>query len=106
MTALSRRFLTRHGLKRARQSLASFRKQFPLTPRSDLDQCPATDDTVGHRLALIVSLLPRRDGHVVLLGDDDLLAVALSASGVPAHVTVVDEDQRLLDALNGFAVSS
>lgn len=81
-------------------ALRSFRARFPLAPRTDLDQCSATTDTVLRRLEIVAKLAPGTSDHVVLLGDDDLLSVALCASGLSAQLTVVDADERLLAALS------
>lgn len=67
--------------------------------RDDLDQCPATIRTTLRRLALLMSVSRLEGGRVLLLGDDDLLSVAIAAAGLSARVTVVDLDRSLLSRI-------
>jgi len=63
--------------------------------RDDLDQCPATTTTVLKRLLLLLcSQLENKS--ILILGDDDLLSVALSACNIPCTILVVDTDLDLL----------
>lgn len=63
--------------------------------RDDLDQCHATITTVLKRMFLLLQN-GLENKSVLLLGDDDLLSVALSVYDVPFQVTVVDIDSELL----------
>jgi predicted methyltransferase len=66
--------------------------------RSELDQCPATATTTLRRLKLLSS---RQDlnGRLLLLGDDDLLSVAIAATNPSTRVTVLDLDSDLLNRI-------
>jgi predicted methyltransferase len=68
----------------------------PVARRDDLDQCPATLGTTLRRLALLMDVVNLEGRRLLLLGDDDLLSVAISASQLSTHVTVLDLDQSLL----------
>ena len=68
----------------------------PVTRRDDLDQCPATIGTTLRRLALLMDVVNLEGRRLLLLGDDDLLSVAVSATQLSTHVTVLDLDQSLL----------
>ena len=86
-----------HGLKRANKNRVK--------RRDDLDQCPATIATVLRRLMLFM----REDikhKSILLLGDDDLVSVALSAANVPCQITVVDFDDALLELIASNTDSS
>lgn len=67
--------------------------------RDDLDQCPATLATVGRRLAL----LGRHDRDILLLGDDDLLGLALAHTDSRSRITIVDADPVILSAIRRHA---
>ena len=67
--------------------------------RDDLDQCPATLATVRRRLAL----LGRRDRDILLLGDDDLLGLALAWTEGRSRITIIDADAALLDVIERYA---
>src|SRR5207247_1714692 len=60
------------------------------------DQCPATIKTTLARLELLMTIPRLKKRRVLLLGDDDLLSVAIVAAGLSAGVTVVDLDDLLL----------
>jgi len=63
-----------------------------LLPPSDFDQCPATLTTVMRRL----QLLARNSRDILLLGDDDLLGLAVAATRARSRIVVLDADQNLL----------
>lgn len=69
------------------------------TADSALDQCPATIATVLKRAGLIQRLsLEGKCKNLLLLGDDDLLSIALFTIGYNS-VTVVDADLRILTTI-------
>jgi predicted methyltransferase len=68
---------------------------------TNLDQCPATIETVVRRVNLLDRFL--RDGEcerLLLLGDDDLLSVGLVAANPQRHVTVADLDPAVLETIS------
>jgi predicted methyltransferase len=67
--------------------------------RDDLDQCAATLATVRRRLAL----LGRQDRDILLLGDDDLLGLALAYTEARSRITIVDADPRLIGLIQRYA---
>jgi predicted methyltransferase len=65
-----------------------------------LDQCPATIESVLRRVELVSKVSPKvQQERLLLLGDDDLLSIALSATGFE-QVTVLDADARLLRVIS------
>ena len=80
----------------ARRVLETCSKQSPARVRNDLDQCPATISTVLRRLQLLLPLLNECPRSVLLLGDDDLLGLALAATELPERITVLDLDDAVL----------
>ena len=80
---------------RVRTLLREIRAQQDFDSRNDLDQCPATTATIIRRL----KLLGQRSAHILLLGDDDLLSLALSAAGARKRIAAIDLDERLLQLI-------
>lgn len=74
-----------------------------LTRRDDLDQCFATAETVLRRLELLLSLGALDSRQLLLLGDDDLLSLAISRTGRGAGISVVDYDQKILASIRRCA---
>jgi predicted methyltransferase len=70
--------------------------------RDDLDQCPSTIETTLKRLALISKneMLARK--NALLLGDDDLLSLALGTIAESLTITVLDLDDALLARIRQF----
>jgi predicted methyltransferase len=67
-----------------------------LSADNSLDQCPATVDSVARRAQLIADLSASNPfNRILLLGDDDLLGIALSCIGMQ-RITVIDLDERVL----------
>ena len=64
-----------------------------------LDQCPATFNTVLRRLQLLMDDGVFPNGRCLLLGDDDLLSLAIMGGYPQAQVTIVDLDEELLTYL-------
>src|SRR5262249_33186609 len=89
-------------LRLAHRMLETCRSDPRSTRRDDLDQCPATIQTTLRRLALLMTMSGLERRRVLLLGDDDLLSVALVAAGVSACITVVDLDHSLLSLIAGW----
>lgn len=86
-------------LEAARLALHSHKRRFSLRRRDDLDQCPATTETVLRRLAVLLQSGLPSGAKVLLLGDDDLLSIAIAGSAVPFQLTLVDADSELLDSI-------
>lgn len=81
---------------RVRKVLRSIRLHPDYCSRPDLDQCPATVETVLRRSRL----LNRRSIDMLLLGDDDLLGVVLAMRKARKRILVLDMDMGLLDLLH------
>lgn len=73
--------------------------------RDDLDQCPATAITVLRRVMLLLKA-GLKYKSILLLGDDDLLSVALSVTDIPCQIVVVDLDPTLLEIIKQNTDSS
>jgi len=92
----NRKKKTNHlGLARTKELLRRVRADLVYTVRADLDQCPATALTTIRRL----ELLARRSLDILLLGDDDLLCLALAQSKARVRIAVVDADRLLLSLI-------
>ncbi len=78
--------------RRVKLLLEEIRAQAEFGIQNDLDQCPATPSTVIRRLAL----LGRRSVDILLLGDDDLLSLALALTGARSRIAAIDMDDELL----------
>ena len=83
-------------LELAYRTLRACRSDPSACRRDDLDQCPATIKTTLRRLALLLGTSRLERHRVLLLGDDDLLSVAIAATGLSTAVTVIDLDDSLL----------
>lgn len=59
------------------------------------DQGALTVDSVFRRLALMYSKGDVAEQKILLLGDDDLLSIALALTGLPREIVVVEIDVRL-----------
>jgi predicted methyltransferase len=84
---------------RVRQVLSAVRAHPDHSSRADLDQCPATVETVLRR----VNLLARRPVDILLIGDDDLLGLALALSAARRRIAILDADRTLLALIRQFA---
>ena len=84
---------------RTKELLRKIRADPVYTVRADLDQCPATALTIIRRL----SLLGQRSLDILLLGDDDMLSVAMAQSKARKRIAVLDADGVLLSLIGGFA---
>jgi len=65
------------------------------SPNLDFFQGYMLEQDVVARAALMQFYGDLDGKEIVLIGDDDLLSVALSLTGLPSHVTVLDIDKRL-----------
>jgi predicted methyltransferase len=83
---------------RVRQVLRVVRTHPEHGSRTDLDQCPATIETVLRR----VSLLARRPVDILLIGDDDLLGLALALGAARRRIAILDADRVLLARIRQF----
>jgi len=81
---------------RIRRTIAKIRGESAHRVRADLDQCPATPSTVLRRCALLTQLPASRTAAILLIGDDDLLSVALATGQVRSRIAVLDADRTLL----------
>lgn len=59
------------------------------------DQGALTAESVFRRLAMMYAKGDVADQKILLLGDDDLLSIALALTGLPREITVVEIDPRL-----------
>ncbi|MGB8645738.1 MAG: adenosylmethionine decarboxylase [Anaerolineae bacterium] len=62
---------------------------------SSYDQGALTADSVFQRLALMHAQGDIAEKKILLLGDDDLLSIALALTGLPGEIVVVEIDERL-----------
>ncbi len=67
------------------------------------DQGALTAESVFRRLALMYSKGDVGDQSILLLGDDDLLSLALGLTGLPREIVVVEIDPRLCEFIERAA---
>jgi len=67
------------------------------------DQGHMTMNSVFRRVSLIARMGDAHGKHIAILGDDDLLSVAMALTTEPEHVTVLDNDERLVAFINETA---
>ncbi len=66
----------------------------------EFDQGFLTEESVIRRVAWLDHCGDLAQREIVLLGDDDLLSVALALTGCPMRIVVLEIDKRLVDFLN------
>ncbi len=71
----------------------------------DYDQGFISLEGVLRRVAFILERGDILDRSICLVGDDDLLGVALALTGLPREVQVLEIDSRLVDSINTIAAS-
>ncbi|MEM3641421.1 MAG: bis-aminopropyl spermidine synthase family protein [Candidatus Bathyarchaeia archaeon] len=86
---------------RFKEILEEFKKIVEKRPSPSLDffQGYMLEQDVVARIALMHYYGDLNGKEIVLIGDDDLLSVALALTGLPSRVTVLDIDKRLGDFL-------
>lgn len=67
------------------------------------DQGALTADSVFRRLALMYAKGDVAEQKILLLGDDDLLSLALALTGLPREIVVVEIDPRLCEFIRRVA---
>ncbi len=70
---------------------------------ANYDQGALTADSVFRRLALMYAQGDVADKKILLLGDDDLLSIALALTGLPREIIVVEIDPRLCNFIERVA---
>lgn len=82
--------------------LGKLREYSALRPKPDprLDQAYATPETSLRRALYMLEEGDLGGREVLFLGDDDLTSVAAGLLGAATGITVVDIDERLLEAIN------
>lgn len=67
------------------------------------DQGALTAESVFRRLALMYARGDVAGKRILLLGDDDLLSIALALTGLPREIVVVEIDPRLCEFIENIA---
>jgi predicted methyltransferase len=67
------------------------------------DQGYMTMDSVFRRVSIIARMGDAHGRKIAILGDDDLLSIALCLTVQPEHVTVLEIDERLVTFINEVA---
>ncbi len=88
----------------ARNLLRNYRNHHGIQRRDDLDQCPATINTTLRRLELLLRTEDLGKRRMLLLGDDDLLGIAITAIFPSAQLSIVDLDSNLLSQIKQLNV--
>jgi len=87
------------NFKEIEEKLELFRKDLPMGKR-EYDQFRATPGTVLDRVRLIHEHDDLYGREIIFLGDNDLTSVAVSLTGLPKSVTVLDIDDEVLDTIS------
>jgi hypothetical protein len=72
-------------------------------PRHEFDQAFVTPETVIARVALMHARGDLAGKEIFVLGDDDLMSVALMLSNLPKRIAVLDIDERLIKFIEKIA---
>jgi predicted methyltransferase len=86
----------------ARKKFAEISRKRPRTATLH-DQGYMTVNSVFRRVSLIARMGDSQGKHIAILGDDDLLSVAMALTTEPEHVTVLEIDERLVAFINEAA---
>ncbi|MCX6783936.1 MAG: bis-aminopropyl spermidine synthase family protein [candidate division WWE3 bacterium] len=71
--------------------------------KRNFDQFLATSSTVSKRVELLKNHGDLTGSRILLLGDDDLLSIALARTKLPAEVTVLDIDNDILSYIQDIS---
>ncbi len=96
------RSAARRRIARARNRFIALARKRP-TSISLYDQGYMTPESVFTRVEIISSLGDADGKRIAILGDDDLLSIALCLATQPLEVTVFEIDQRLVDYILDLA---
>lgn len=72
-------------------------------PIQKYDQGNITPESTVARIALMLKRGDVSNKRIIVLGDDDLVGIALGLTGLPADVLVLDIDDRLIEFTNNVA---
>jgi len=72
-------------------------------PKHEFDQAYVTPETIIARVALMFSRGDLRGKDIFVLGDDDLISIALMLTGLPKRIAVLDIDERLINFIENAA---
>jgi S-adenosylmethionine/arginine decarboxylase-like enzyme len=80
--------------------MAEIRSKYELEPRRDFDQFFADVKTTVSKAMVMIEKGMIEDKDIVLIGDDDLVSIALGLSGVSfKNITVLDIDNQILNTI-------
>jgi predicted methyltransferase len=75
----------------------------PRGENPDFDQAPMTPESTARRLSWMIECGDVTGKDVVILGDDDLLSIAVALSGLAKSVTMMEIDPRLCEFISRVA---
>ncbi|WP_026487190.1 bis-aminopropyl spermidine synthase family protein [Caldanaerobius polysaccharolyticus] len=73
-------------------------------PVAEYDQGYVTEETAVARIALMADRGDLDGKDIIILGDDDLVSIAAALSGLPARVTVLEVDERIVRFIDDVAL--
>ncbi len=76
--------------------------QRPL-PTAEYDQGYIREEDLMRRVAFIYERGDLEGANVMVIGDDDLISIAMALTGLPERITVLEIDDRLIDFINDVA---
>lgn len=87
--------------------LQEYRKIASTRPESveQYDQGFISDEGIIQRVEFIYERGDMVNSEILVVGDDDLLSIAIALTGMVKHVTAVDIDKRIVDYINKIADS-
>jgi len=72
---------------------------------ANFDQWFMLPEHALHRVGFINARGDLLNKRILVIGDDDLLGIALAITGLPSEVVVLELDQRIIDFTNSIAAS-
>jgi predicted methyltransferase len=89
-------------IQAARKEMASLCRGRPRTT-THFDQGYMTVDSLFRRVSLMARMGDANGKRIAVLGDDDLISIALCLATEPEHISVLEIDGRLVDFINDIA---
>ena len=72
-------------------------------PTADYDQGYIREEDLMQRVAFIYERGDVEGSRIAVIGDDDLISIALALTGMPESITVLEIDDRLINFINKVA---
>ena len=74
-------------------------------PTAEYDQGYIREEDLMQRIAFIYERGDVEGANIMVIGDDDLISIALALTGMPEKITVLEIDERLINFINKVAMN-